>query len=394
MNRIRVSQTDARALANGIRGPLAVGIVRRTEGDTSRPRPLGVAIKLTVRFDGADGPHVADPEPLRADGDPMVVHASDFNLPLANAHVLVEGHAHSDRPTEAIEAALVVGPLAFPFSARSETPMRSIPLEPKFLPLPGAAIESDAALELVGLSPRAARREIRLPGIYPRAWLDQTAGRMELTLVCDTLHLDTDFERVRCVWRGMLPDDLTDFDVDGLVVSLERHDAARAEEEVLRFLPRGTFSFAQEEGPAPDGDPDELEMARYEALEHAADPEMPLERFAAISARLAEQDRPRKDVIADYDLDERTWAIEERAWVQRMGDRSMAGDGTSSAEFGERFVAEQDALAGPNEPRRFEEYAALKAALDDSDQPAQTLKARGVSFGEWCRLDRHWGKRA
>ena len=75
--------------------------------------------------------------------------------------------------------------------------------------------------------------------------------------------------------------------------------------------------------------------------------------------------------------------------MERIGERASGGDGTLGAEFGKRFVAEQDKLAGPDEPRSRDAYLTIRAALDNSDQPAETLEQQGIRFGEWCRLERH-----
>ncbi|MBW2456367.1 MAG: DUF2169 domain-containing protein [Deltaproteobacteria bacterium] len=438
MKRVVVAQCDARPFAAGRRAPLSVGLARWRGQD----RALSLVVKATFSFAGG-GPQarvsVAEPEPigpaLESDLDPARLdYPSDFVLQKPRCDVVVSGHAHAETPQEQIAVSLVLGSLERRFLAAS--PDRATTTIPLLSPyLRGAAgeqlgpvgversireqeedvtatfdfaelqcaaedmqlgeLSATAPIALEGLSPRAPRRELTLPGLAPRAFLDSLHhDLLEMPLRCDTLWLDTDFERLVLVWRCIFPTALADHEVDRVIVSLERSAQPREVDDILRWLPRGTVGFAIEETDEPIGDPDELEMARYEVLEHAAEPDTPLEDYAVVCAELAEQDRARDDVLADHDFDERSWTIEERAWTERMGAEADRGDGSLTAEFAEYFVLAQEALKSPIEPRSLEEYGALKRRYDRSHQPAELLKAEGVGFGEWMRLDRHWQKRA
>ena len=217
---------------------------------------------------------------------------------------------------------------------------------------------------------------------------------LELPLRCDTLFVDVDFQRAVLVWRSLLPLDDADDDIDRIVVALERHAEPRKLEQLLRWLPRGTVSFAIEEDGEVEGDPDDLEMASYEALEHAAEPELSLANYAAICAHLAEGKQNREDVLAAHDQDERSWTIEERAWTDKMGDGADHGDGTLTMEFAELFVVAQSELKGPDEPRSLESYSRIKKQYVRSHNPARVLEEHAIGMGEWMRLDRHWQERA
>ena len=438
MKRVIVAQCDARPIANDLRAPLSVGLARWRGPDDG----LALVVKATFSFAGggeAARVRIVDPEPVcRAvvsDLDPeLFSYGTDFVLQKPRCDVVLSGHAHADMPREQIDLRIAVETLerrllaASPGRATTTIPLVAAHLRgaggKRAGPIGVTAVRREddedvtadfdfgqlqwagpdmqleslsptATIELEGLSPRAARREIVLPGLAPRAFLDSTHhDLLELPLRCDTLWLDTDFERLVLVWRSVFPTALTDREIDRVIVSLERTAKPREVEDILRWLPRGTVGFAIEETDQPAGDPDELEMARYEALEHAAAPETPLEDYAVVCAELAEQDRLREDVLSDHDFDERSWTIEERAWTERMGAEADRGDGSLTAEFAEYFVLAQEALKSPLEPRSLEEYAALKRRYDRSHQPAKLLAAEGVGFGEWMRLDRHWQKRA
>ena len=424
---IVVVQADARARA-GLRAPLSVGVVRWRGADER----LALAVKLTLRFDESAA-RVVEPQPVqRAVGEPGSDSAasaleapSDFVLFKPRCDVVLVGHAHANPPAERIEVALRIGSFNRAFFALAGAPARSIPLRPAHLhddserpvtvgprPVerepPGAAssshdhaalqsagpgfqtdpIASDAEIEIRGLSPRTERCAFALPGLAPRAWAEGVDGLVPLALQCDTFLLDSDFERIEIVWRAPLSSGFVN--VNRFIVSLEREAEPRSLEAVLGDLPRGTFGWAIEEQGEVQGDDVDLEMASYEVLEHCAEPELTLAEFATVSARLAEQDRPRAELLADLAISERAWTIEERAWIERMGDRASAGAGTLAAEFADLFLDAQDQLSGPNEPRSLETYAALKVELERADKPKDRLDERGICFGEWMRLERHW----
>src|SRR5262249_5791787 len=121
----------------------------------------------------------------------------------------------------------------------------------------------------------------------------------------------------------------------------------------------------------------------------------PLAAYAAISAELAEGRESRTAVLSHHDLDEDSWTIEERAWLEAMGDAAMEGDGTMAATYGELFVAAQDRLADPAEDALgLDDYIALRIAVEGADDPPAVLKERGTTLSAWMRLDRRWMARA
>lgn len=435
MRRILVTQADAR-LRGGRRDPLAVGVARwRGHGED-----LAIVLKLTLEFGESDEAVVGAPRALcrtpelsphtTSEGDEDLATPADFLLFKPHCDVLVVGHAHAPQPSERIDVSVTLGAHARRFIASAATPTLTIPLSSRHVhdeqghpvtlapqPVTREPAQADYAsfehaglqsaspamqllldalapqLHLVGLSPRRAERTITLPALAPAAWAERRGQLTPLALHVDTVLIDADFERIDLVWRGLVPEHA--IDVDRFLVSLEERGAtSRDVAAVSRDLPRGTVSWAMEETDELTADDEELEMASYEVLEHAALPEMSLEEFAAVSARLAEQDRPRDQILDDLDLDERTFGIEERAWVQTLGDRASAGDGTLTSAFADHFLAAQDRLRGEHEPRSLEVYAKMKAAMERSDKPQTLLAAEKVTFGEWMRLERHWNDQA
>ena len=169
--------------------------------------------------------------------------------------------------------------------------------------------------------------------------------------------------------------------------------ANRTVDEVGRELPRGTSFWAEEEVETERYD-EELEMASYEVLEYASEPEMTLEEFADVSAKVSEQDRDREKILEDLELDERNWGIEERAWTEKIAREAEKGDGGLAAEFAALFLVAQDKLKKPHEPKSKEKYVSVKAELERADKPKEVLEKHEICFGEWMRLERHWADAA
>lgn len=425
-----VCQADGRRHPGGVRQPLSVGIVRwRGQGEHA-----AVIAKMTLRWaavpaGGAcvlSAPTGVGPA-IESDLAPTELsHPSDFVFPKPRCDVLLVGHAHAGAPSEKIDAAFSVGSLRRAFSLRSSHPELMLPLTARHLD-PGvrlgpqpvareaerdvlktfepAALQSaeaasrldelsvDAAVELTHLSVRAPRLAFELPGLRPRLFLERGVDDyVEIALRCDTLLIDTDYEQLDLTWRGLVPDELSRADRMLAVVDDARAPLPIAEH--LRHLPRGTVSFAIEQEPVDEGDEDELEMARYEVLAHAAPPEQSLDDFARISAELAEQRQPRAEVLDANGLDERAWTIEERAWSDVVARDTAHGDGRLAVELGERTAHHQASLAGPDEPRPVDVYVAARARILEGEAPNDVLAGAGISPGEWVRLERHWLERS
>lgn len=424
--RVVVCQADGRRHKGAVRQPLSVGLVRwRGQGVHT-----AAIAKMTLRWKGGEcvlsAPTVVGPamESELAPGE--LSHPSDFVFPKPRCDVLVVGHAYAPSPSVNIAGAFSVGGLLRVFTARAAVAEAMIPLTTAHLDrgtrlgprrieressrdvlsafdrerLQSAeeasrldALAADAAIELTALSVRERQLGFALPGLVPRLFLERGIGDyVEIALVCDTLLVDTDYEQLDLTFRGLVPEALGR--ADRMIAVVDDVRAPRPIDEHLRYLPRGTVSFAIEEDATDPGDVDELEMARYEVMQHAAPPELSLDEFARISAELGEQREPRADVLDRYDLDERRWTIEERAWSDVLARDTGHGDGRLAVELGERTAVHQAALAGPDEPRPVEYYAAARARILGGEPPNEVLAGAGISPGEWMRLERHWLERA
>jgi hypothetical protein len=257
-------------------------------------------------------------------------------------------------------------------------------------------------VKIAGLFPHG-EVELTLPREIPRVlvFFKGSMPRAELDMVADTLLIDAVREEIVLIYRGLiaLP---RPGSVDRFCVALAPARAGRKFAEILRSAARGSFTITAcpenlDPSPASPEEADDIARVRYDFATQPEPPEptMPLEQYTAISAELAEQREPRADVLERHDLDEDRWMLEERAWLETIASRAMAGDGTLAVRYGELFVAAQDALASPAEARwTLEDYANISVALDYTEDIPRELADRGLRLAEWLRLDRRMKKAA
>ncbi|HEY4118163.1 MAG TPA: DUF2169 domain-containing protein [Byssovorax sp.] len=402
--------------------PVSVGVVRWHD-----PRPrVTFAVRVLAR-ESQGGRWVTSGRPT----DPLPTYAFAPRKP--GCDVAIVGHAYPPGVADAaaVDAWVGVGELGRGFTARSATPLDRVPLARELAPrdladelaarsftaragfdfarfcaaAPEMRLDAPAApgapVRLVGLSKRG-ERVTTLPPFAPRLWLDMIDGRrVPVELACDTLVFDTATDEIELVFRGeiaVLDPSLPS--VDRVVVALDDVDAPRSEDEIVRDLPRASFLYVQEidaRDPEPaDDERDALTMARYATwAADPPDPETTLEEFAAISAELAEQREPRDVTLLRYGFEEDGWALEERAWLERMGRASLDGDASIATDFGGHFERAARTLASPRElERTVVDYVAIAIAFERADDPGKALASAGISLAAWMRLDRRFQRAA
>ncbi len=109
-----------------------------------------------------------------------------------------------------------------------------------------------------------------------------------------------------------------------------------------------------------------------------------LEDFAALSAAIAEGDRPLDAVLAARSLTVPNWRDTSEVW-----SRVIAADESASDAYAEAFVRAQDALR-PVPVMTPEEWAML--VLEMADEGPSALDRRGLRMADHLRLTRHWAK--
>lgn len=436
LSRVIVAQPPLEHLDGPVGVQPEVGVLRWWAG-----RPfISVIVKATFTVEADGTMLLADEQEALCAAVPSELDAADVGYPSdfvprkERVDVLLYGHAHTQKKSDLIDAKIAVGTLRRSFRVTGEKAQYQLPLSAahireldggaappvgatKDLELPDLIVDDaedgtfyNAAAEVQrveGLDPAASialeglsrdgARTLTLPGVRPVLAVSWAQGlSTELEMRCDTVWLDTDRARCILVWRVALEQD---DGVDRLMVSLESASAPRSLAQVQRSLARGRFSFAAERAHpsmAPRAntyEPDLARMARFEALEGFVGPEpsISLERYAEISAELAEQREPREDILKRCDLGDDRWVVEERAWLERMADDASRGDGETAAKYGELFMAAQAKLTRPEElDKTMRDWLSVHVALERAADPNEVFEKHDVSLAEWMRLDRRW----
>jgi hypothetical protein len=374
------------------------------------------------------------PSELPGAAEDEIAYSSDFVPRKRMRDLLLTGNAFSKRPTELLRASVELGAASRAFvvegaKAAVRAPLNRAairskdgksaaePVGPSLTPplleehplgfdfiayntAPASqrieVIQRGARLSLSGLSERAEALELKLPGVEPVLWIDTMEERgIPISLECDTIWIDTDRELLVMVYRGLT--EVPSLEFDGVVqatLGLAKEGVSPSFEDVQKDLERGVFEAAVELPDFDDdaGPPPEASMfAKYEVWEKPIEPSISLEKYALISAALAEEREPRKETLKAYGFDEDSFLMEERGWLTTMSEAAMKGDSEPATRYSELFVKAQDGLAGPNEGREtIEEYVAIKVELDDADDLMKALTDRKMTLAQWMRMDRRW----
>jgi hypothetical protein len=119
-----------------------------------------------------------------------------------------------------------------------------------------------------------------------------------------------------------------------------------------------------------------------------------MEEHARISARIAEKDRPLKDVLKSEGVDEPEWNDATAYWMNLLAEDAKArgAEARLAIEYSDAFGRAQDALR-PVPDMAPEDWAGLTAEILAAGGPARPLAARNLSTADYIRLARHWAKR-
>lgn len=129
----------------------------------------------------------------------------------------------------------------------------------------------------------------------------------------------------------------------------------------------------------------------------ATAPELPLETYARIKAELWNRPGAADEILTEHDLDQTAWrAIEIRQSMAIARDAS-SGSGQLAIRIRRAIAAARSKLTGPAEEGDkldLEEYAALRVAVADAEDPQALLDERGLTAAAWEQLQRTWAHRA
>ncbi|AUX40051.1 hypothetical protein SOCE26_014470 [Sorangium cellulosum] len=117
--------------------------------------------------------------------------------------------------------------------------------------------------------------------------------------------------------------------------------------------------------------------------------EVPVERFAAISAEIAEQRAPRAEVLRAHELNERAWAAVERHFRPLL-EKDARAAGRLRAAYDAAYVAAVERFRGPI---TLPEYARIAVGLERGE-PGEVLDALAIQRPALMPIVRVWTKKA
>ncbi len=243
----------------------------------------------------------------------------------------------------------------------------------------------------------------RIPSRSPRVLVDAQDGDEKSRvqpLYLDTVVLDLEKQEMELTWRGswFRQDDPSEIDrvLVGWANEAEWDDEGFA--GLYKEMAWGHFEWAHlydevKEGRAPEPlDEDELEAAMYDTLDSplAPAPRRALEDLAKIQTELNESREPRADIFRKHKTSEFHFALESRAWTQKMMDESLSNpiEAPLATRYAHALQTESNSYARPHEAERsLRHYAEVKHRMSAGD-PTKVLKHEKISLGEWIRWDR------
>ena len=213
-------------------------------------------------------------------------------------------------------------------------------------------VEPEDVLELDGLGIGGERRLLQIPPHEPAVIYEAEDVAYDLRAVCDTLILDNVACTLTMVWRAQIGLDALATPGHRLIVSMEDVNNGRMLQELDRDLQRGHYARAVTEAevdiPA-DVEDHEVIAARYKSFDLTPDPALPLERYATVSAELSLKREARAAVLEKHGLNEMTWLLEERAWLERVANAMSRGDLDTPVKITDAVRAARDALEAANQ---------------------------------------------
>lgn len=182
--------------------------------------------------------------------------------------------------------------------------------------------------------------ETSLPSVSPRLVVDYAAPDLDKRAIdasLDTVLVDLDRAEIELTWRAFL---LTPSvkDLDRLLLgwcSKSDLDSGVGGRAIARNLPRGQFHYAWFLSDAETGVPppaltsEEDKVARYQSWLYpvAPEPALSLQTYAEICVELSERREPRGSILSRHHLDEHAFALEERAWLERVTAETRTNKG-------------------------------------------------------------------
>lgn len=246
--------------------------------------------------------------------------------------------------------------------------------------------------------------DFELPAVTPQILIDPSqAGRDEFDVAMrlDTIVVDADTSAVELIWRGMFETHTGVGDVNrmtlGWATEQSMMDPERAWPSILRELPHGEFHFAwffrdAAAGVAPPPlSAKELKVERMRTSTYplAPEPRIEIEELAKLQARLAERAEPRAETLKRFNLDEERFAIEQRAWMERIGEEARLTGGRPPLDRKYTMAlrrSRETSTSAEEIARSLPHYVAMSTRMKGGER-ARVLRDERMSLSEWLRWD-------
>lgn len=269
-------------------------------------------------------------------------------------------------------------------------------------------VPEGARVTLELMMPKSSDKELafdfELPSVTPQILIDPSqAGRDEFDVAMrlDTIVVDADTSAVELIWRGMFETYTGVGDVNRMTLGWATEDSMADPEQawpsILRELPHGEFHYvwyfrdAAAGVPPPALTAKELKVERMRTWTYPLSPEprIDIEELARLQARLAERREPRAETLKRFNLDEDRFAIEQRAWMERVGEQARVTGGRPPLDKRYTTALRQSRETGTSAEeiaRSLPKYASITSRMKGG-QRARVLKDEQLSLSEWLRWD-------
>ena len=241
-------------------------------------------------------------------------------------------------PEEVTLAEVEEGPLEWDDLTPADSPLLDDGVQHAAAHMVCGPIDRAQVFELQGLRPGGERQKLRLPGHEVLVVFEGHDATYDVTMMVDTVQIDTVAGQLSLSWRGQLPEDAFGWDEQRLIVALADGAHWPALDDLYRNLPRAHFARASvprdADLPEPARPDLDLELARQMTFHRTPDPQLELEHYARVAAELWAAPESRADVLSRHGMDAVDWMLEERAWLARVGQALQAGDLATVKAYG------------------------------------------------------------
>jgi hypothetical protein len=153
----------------------------------------------------------------------------------------------------------------------------------------------------------------------------------------------------------------------------------------------GRVASASRPPPAPaPGDPASPPPPGRAELESELDPgQIPIERYATVSAELAQKGAERSVILRGYKFTIAGWASVDRHWTRAIAEQTERGERALLSAFDAAYVATQERL---RRPIGVAEYARILVGLERGEV-GRVLAELELQLSDLMRLQRVWAKK-